>query len=559
LNNTSFISLAQTLENVSQTSSKNEKVRMLAEYFSTLSAEDLATVCRFILGKESEIADVGVGFSIIWESLSSTIKVSSEETRDIYLKKGDMGEVVRELMQTKEKAYSLSSGQLTISEVKKSMDEMAMARGKGSSSIKKKILTGLLLRASPLEAKYLIRIIMNELRIGATEGIVLDAIASAFGVKMVRQWYLVMGDIGEVAKRAALGEKEMPAPLIMRPVSFMLALPVSDEREAWEHFGKEVFAEYKYDGIRLQAHVDGSSVKLFSRKMEDITYTMPDVTEALSMLGIESCIFDGEAVAWKDSRPQPFILLQKRLHRKNLNEEILKDIPIAYFIFDILKYGESNMLNAPLKDRRKIIENLNLREPIMKSQIFFVNSEKDISQLFRQSRESGYEGLVLKDPDSIYTPGRRGGAWIKMKEELDTIDAVVMKAEYGNGKRAGLLSDLTFGVWDGDELKPVGKAYSGLTDEEIKETTDLFKKIAEKELWNGVIVKPQVVIEVAFDSIQKSTRHSSGYALRFPRIKRIRWDKRPEDADNLSRVAEIYASQGRSNLLGRGPMETTLS
>jgi DNA ligase-1 len=559
LNNTSFISLAETLESVSQTSSKNEKVRILAEYFSTLSAEELAIVCRFILGKESEIGDVGVGFSIIWESLNSIMKVSSEEVRNVYLKKGDMGEVVRELMQSKEKAYPLNTGELSIAEVKRSMDEMARARGKGSSSMKKRILTGLLLRATPLEAKYLIRIITNELRIGATEGIVLDAIASAFGVKMVRQWYLVMGDIGEVAKRAALGENEMPSPLMMRPVSFMLALPVADEKEAWEHFGKKVYAEYKYDGVRLQAHVDGGNVRFFSRRMEDITYTMPDVAQALSEMGLQSCIFDGEAVAWKDGRPRPFMLLQKRLHRKRLGEEILRDIPIAYFIFDLLKYGNSNMLNKPFEERRKVIENLNLREPIMKSQIFSVNSEKDISQLFRQSRELGYEGLVLKDPDSIYTPGRRGGAWIKMKEELDTIDAVVIKAEYGNGKRAGLLSDLTFGVWDGDELKPVGKAYSGLTDEEIKETTKLFQQIAEREVWNGVVVKPQVVIEVAFDSIQKSSRHSSGYALRFPRIKRIRWDKRPEEADNLSRVEEIYTSQGRSNLPGRGPMETTLS
>ena len=558
MNNT-FISLSETLERVSQTSSKNEKVRILAEYFSTLGVEELSTVCRFILGKESEIGYVGVGFSIIWDSLNEIIKVNPEEIRAIYLKHGDLGEVVRELMQTKEKAYFLNAQSLNILEVKKAMDEMAKSKGKGSSSLKKRILKGLLLRAKPLEAKYLIRILTNELRIGATEGIVLDAIASAFGVKMVRQWYLVIGDIGEVAKRAAIGEKSMPAPAIMRPVSFMLALPIADAKEAWEHFAKTVLAEYKYDGVRLQAHVDGSKVRLYSRRMDDITHTMPEIAEALSKLGLESCIFDGEAVAWKGGRPQPFTLLQRRLHRKNLEEEMLRDIPIAYFIFDLLKYGEANLLDKPLKDRRKLIEDINLKEPIMRSQIFSVNSESDISFLFRQSRELGYEGLVLKDPDSPYTPGRRGGAWVKMKEELDTIDAVVMKAEYGNGKRAGLLSDLTFGVWDGDKLKPVGKAYSGLTDEEIKETTKLFLDIAERRVWNGVIVKPKLVIEVAFDSVQKSKRHSSGYALRFPRIKRIRWDKRPEEADNIQRVEEIYISQGRSSIAGRGSMETTLS
>ncbi|MEM0117315.1 MAG: ATP-dependent DNA ligase [Conexivisphaerales archaeon] len=539
----SFSELAEKLEQVSRTSSKNEKVRILAEYFSSLNSDDLASVCRFILGKESEAGDVGVGFSVIWDSLTEIIRVTPEEVSSMYLRYGDMGEVMKELLEKKQRASSLYSEKLKIDEVQKAMDEMAIARGKGSSEMKKKILKGLLLRAEPLEAKYLVRILTNELRIGATEGIVLDAVAKAFDVNDVRQWYLVIGDIGEVAKRAASGEKKMPEPLLMRPVSFMLALPVADEDEAWEHFRKPVYAEYKYDGIRLQAHVDGKEVRLFSRRMEDVTLTMPEIAESLSSGGFKGCIFDGEAVAWKDDRPVPFTQLQKRLHRKNLDEAILREIPIAYFVFDLLKYDDAELLTSPLMKRKGILEKIDFKPPIRKAETFSVNSGEDIASLFRRSRELGYEGLVLKDPDSQYTPGRRGGAWVKMKEELDTLDVVVVKAEYGNGKRAGLLSDLTFAVWDGDVLKPIGKAYSGLTDQEIIDMTKLLQSIAERNVWNGLIVRPQVVLEVAFDSIQKSSRHSSGYALRFPRIKRVRWDKSARDADRIERVIEIYRSQ----------------
>lgn len=539
---TSFLAFCEILEKVSRISSKNEKVRILSEYLSALNPDEISAVCRFLSGKESQSGMIGVGFSIILDSLNNIMNVEQDEISKLYLKYGDLGDAVKELLEIKERPRALVGRSLELIEVRDAMDQMAEAKGKGSTELKKKILSGLLLRSEPLEAKYLIRIITNELRIGATEGILLDSLSSAFGVKNLREWYLVLGDIGEVALRLARGERSIPPPMLFRPVSFMLALPVQDENEAWEHFGKQVFAEYKYDGIRLQAHVSNKSVRLFSRRMEDITESMPEIVESLSSIE-EDCIFDGEAVACRDGKPEPFTLLQRRLHRKNLDSSILMNIPLAYFVFDIIKLNEQNLLYRTLAERKNILDTIKLKGAVKKAETFSVSSAEEIGQLFRKSRELGYEGLVLKDPDSIYTPGRRGGAWIKMKEELDTLDVVVIKAEYGNGKRAGLLSDLTFGVWDKDHLVPIGKAYSGLTDEEIKSMTELLKSITIERTWNGVIVEPKVVLEVAFDSIQRSERHGSGYALRFPRIKRIRWDKGPYDADRLERVEQIYRSQ----------------
>lgn len=547
----SFLKFCETLERVAGTSSKNEKVKILSDYFITLKPEELASVCRFILGKESEYGKTGLGWSTIYSAIKEVMNVSQEEIRQLYLDHGDLGEVVKELFEKKPRHVSLLKKELSISDVQEAMDQIASIQGKSSSEMKRKKLAGLLLSSSPIEAKYLIKIITNELRIGATEGIVLDAIGSAFGVKSVRDWYLVLGDAAEVAMRIASGERKRPEPVLFRPVSFMLALPVNTPEEASQHFGKSVFAEFKYDGIRLQGHVSKESGKviLYSRRMEDISASMPELVESLSSLGSD-VILDGEVVPFKGGKPMHFIHLQKRLHRKKIDEELLREVPLHYFVFDVLSLNGKSMLDTKLEDRRKTLQEMlsGSSERIHFAESFIVEGSEQIEKLFRRSREEGYEGLVLKDPESYYTPGRRGGAWVKLKEELDTLDVVVMMAEYGNGKRAGMLSDLTFGVWDEGRPKAIGKAYSGLTDEEIKSMTERLKKIKVKELWNGVVVRPEIVLEVAFDSVQKSDRHESGFALRFPRIKRIREDKGPEQADTLERVKEIYNKQRAANL-----------
>ena len=263
-------------------------------------------------------------------------------------------------------------------------------------------------------------------------------------------------------------------------------------------------------------------------------------------------ILDGEVMAFQNGEPLHFQELQKRLHKKNLTEQIMSDIPLVYIVYDIMYFNGENLIRKSIRVRKGILSNISFKEPIINSIYKLVNSAEEIIAMFEESRNIGREGLVLKDPDSHYHPGRRGRYWVKLKKELDTIDAVIVIAEYGHGKRAGVLSDYTFAVSDDDnnsisKLRTIGKAYSGLTDDEILETTKKLKSIIIKDEGIRIIVRPKIILEVAFDSIQKSNRHDSGFALRFPRIKNIRKDKNVSDIDLLQKVKRIYEKQTHSN------------
>ncbi len=539
----SFKAFSETLERVRRTASKNEKIDILGGYLGTLGEASLSPAVRFMIGKEASEGDIGVGWRVVLDALGDVVKVSEEALSDGYVRHGDLGSVAEELLAGGQRAVSLAQEPLTIQRISKAFDEMAGARGSGSSSGKRRLLVGLMMDAGPLEAKYLIRIITNEIRVGATAGLVEEALARAFGEdpEKVRNALLVTGDVGEVAgllRRGKLGEAR---PRLYRPVAFMLAEPKGSAKEIQEHFQKEVRAELKYDGIRLQAHV-GREVRLFSRRMEDVTPTMPEIRDCLRGMRKEA-ILDGEALAFDGEKPIPFVKMQTRLHRKNITFEERERTPIFYFVFDLLYLDGRSILDEPLEARREALEKLTFRDRVRVAPQWRASGAEELQKMFRESREGGFEGLMVKDPASPYTPGRRGGMWVKLKEELDTLDVVVVAAEWGNGKRAGLLSDYTFAVRDGEGLRVIGKAYSGLTDEEISFMTEKMKELAVR--WEGhrCIVRPAVVLEVTFDSIQLSDRHDSGYALRFPRIKNIRLDKSPEEADTLDRVREIYEKQ----------------
>ena len=257
-------------------------------------------------------------------------------------------------------------------------------------------------------------------------------------------------------------------------------------------------------------------------------------------------ILDGEVIAFQNGKPLHFQELQKRLHKKNLTEQIMTETPLLYVVFDIMYFNGESLIKKSIRERKEILSNIYFKEPIINSIYKLVNSEEEIIAMFEKSRDMGHEGLVLKDPDSYYHPGKRGRYWVKLKKELDTIDAVIVIAEYGHGKRAGVLSDYTFAVRDDDSvsnLRTIGKAYSGLTDDEILETTKKLKSIIIKDEGTRITVRPEIILEVAFDSIQKSNRHDSGFALRFPRIKNIREDKNVSDIDSLQNVKQIYEKQ----------------
>jgi DNA ligase-1 len=462
---------------------------------------------------------------------------------------------------------------LSLSEVQRAFYEIAAARGPAAKAF---LLRGLLERATPLEAKYIVKIISGDLRIGLKESLVEEAIARAFEAPLaeVKRANMLLGDIGETLRLASAGKLAEARLRLFRPIDFMLASPVESSEAALSYF-QNASVEDKYDGIRAQAHVSGGEVRIFSRTRDEITESFPELPVALGGLP-KDAILDGEIVAWNSSgagRAFPFSALQQRLGRKKVSAKLLEDVPVAYLVFDVLYADGELLLDRPLRERARILDDLlaaprsmivhHLQEqsslgfadshdsdpegrslaPVLRAPVATASSAGGLDALFTAARERGNEGLMIKDLDSLYTPGRRGKSWLKMKRELATLDVVVTAVEYGHGKRIGVLSDYTFAVWEGERLVNIGKAYSGLTDAEIAEMTQWFlaHKISEEGL--RLEVEPKIVLEVAFNNMMRSTRHESGYALRFPRIVRLRPDKRPEDADTIKTVKEIYERQ----------------
>jgi DNA ligase 1 len=540
------------------------KVNILSDYLFSL--HDDQTLPIAVLFFSNRIFPRGskyvmnIGFSTVIQVLSEIATLDSNQIQKIYLQHGDMG-ALSEYAVSKKNMISLFQQQpLTLLSIYDRLKEIADTIGSGSGKDKKKILKGLLIDSSPLEAKYLVKIINGEIRIGLTEGLVEIAISKVFrqDLKHIRDAMLVSGDISQLvllAKRDLL-HTALIKPLA--PISYMLADVMFTAEDIISYYQKPLICEFKYDGIRAQMHKFGQQTRLFSRKLSDVTNAFPELANAavdVKLLSSTSTslsdidfILDGEVMAFQNGKPLHFQELQKRLHKKNLTEQIMAEIPLVYVVYDIMYFNGENLIRKSIKERKEILSNIYFKEPIINSIYKLVNSEVEIVAMFEKSRDIGHEGLVLKDPDSQYHPGKRGRYWVKLKKELDTIDAVVVIAEYGHGKRAGMLSDYTFAVRDDDnnsinKLRTIGKAYSGLTDDEILEMTKRLKSIMIKDEGIRIIVKPEIVLEIAFDSIQKSNRHDSGFALRFPRIKNIREDKNVSDTDSLQRVKQIYEKQ----------------
>ena len=431
--------------------------------------------------------------------------------------------------------------------------EIAAASGK-RANLRRAAVLERILRAcdDPLVAAYVVKIVTGDLRAGLRESLVLDAIASAFGAdaKAVRRGAMVAGDVGAVAlaaKHGALGELRVD---YGAPIGFMLATPIA-YGDAYKELGAAVWhVEDKYDGIRAQAHVYGATVQLFSRRLNEVTASYPEIAGALAAIGRDA-ILDGEIVAMRGDRVLPFRALQARLQRKTVDESLLREVPIAYVVFDLLALGDELLLDEPLVARRErladlFVPNMHLKHAPLETEGEIAGAEVNLR--FDEARARGNEGLMLKRADSPYAPGRRAKWWLKLKRELSTLDVVVVAVEWGHGKRANVLSDYTFAVRGDDRtLQTIGKAYSGLTDAEIAELTTWFlahrlplEHQRGKARAHEIPVEPKIVLEVAFDVVQESDLHESGFSLRFPRIVRLRDDKPPEEIDTLERVREIY-------------------
>ena len=541
-----FLDLAQVLEEIRGTPSKNEKVRLLAGYLKGMSPVDAGTAVRIASGRSSERGskdEAQVGYSALLDVLRDVTGAGEEEVSKTYLRHGDLGEVAEELLSGK-KEQPLFAEDLTLAALADAFARLRSAKGQGSASTKRGIVKSLILAATPLEGKYIVKALTGEMRTGMVSGLLEEAVADAYDLSDAEaaRAHMVVGDVGLFASLAAEGRLREAKIEPFRPVNFMLAEPFATAKEISDHFGKEVYAEYKYDGVRAQVHKSKGEVRVYSRRLEEITRSFPELVSAFES-SEGDFVLDGEAVPFAGGRPLPFQLLQRRLRRLEDFEEAAKNAPIAYFAFDILFLDGKETIDFPLARRRMLLRKVTEGTTARAAETFDVKSEAEVQAAFRRSRELGYEGLVVKDPDSLYAMGKRGSGWVKLKEELDTLDVVIVAAEYGHGKRVGVISDYTFAVRDGDRLRTVGKAYSGLTDKEIAQMTRKLKEITVADHGYRRTVKPEVVVEVAFDSIQRSDRHDSGFALRFPRIKRIRTDKGVGEIDDLGKVEAIFSRQ----------------
>ena len=528
-----------------------------------LSEDSLPLAARFLGGRifqKGSALSLNLGFTTIMNSLCEIAELTTTEIQQIYLKYGDLGKLGEYAISKKHTVPLFQQLEkqdtLTMSYVFSILKKIADIEGAGSNKDKKKNLTGLLISCSPMEGKYLIKIMNGELRIGLVEGLVELALAKAFdsSIKDIREAMLLSGDIGNVsllAKNKTLNTMEVRP---LSPLSFMLAVVMFTAEEVISYYGKSLICEYKYDGIRVQIHKFRDTIRMFSRKLEDIAFAFPEIVEAFKNESLTSFYFkssdfilDGEIIGFKNSKPLHFQELQKRLRRKKLTDKFAELVPVIYVVYDILYLEGEQLIKQPLSKRKEILSKIQFRQPILNSTYILTDSIVKIVDLFNQSKEMGHEGLVIKDPSSQYHPGKRGRHWIKLKKELDTIDAVIVIAEYGHGKRAGVLSDYTFAVKDlsdgRNSLKVIGKAYSGLTDREIYEMTDRLRLATIKNEGYRLLVRPEIILEVAFDSIQKSNRHNSGFSLRFPRIKSIRTDKSIAEVDSLQKVIQIYEKQ----------------
>ncbi|TME20492.1 MAG: ATP-dependent DNA ligase [Chloroflexi bacterium] len=533
-----MLDFARAAAAVGATSATLEKTRILGGYFRTLDEDDLRRAAVYMSGRAfppSQRRTLGLGWSTLSKVVSSVSRRDEAELGEIFRKHSDLGDWAAEALDG-----STQPAPFSLQDVDATLEAIRSARG----NAKVAPLEAMVRRMDPESARFFIKIVSGEMRIGLSEGLVEAAIAEAFGVPItqVKRVHLVTGDIGETAVRCKRGDFEASSVTLFQPVRFMLASPVETPGEVFERMATgKVWTEEKYDGVRCQMHRQASRVELFSRDLKETTAAFPELTEGAPSIG-HDVLFDGEVLAHRDGRVLRFFELQRRLGRKKVDADLRRDVPVVLVIFDLLWLDGRTLLDEPLTARRELLEGLGLEHPYLLARLEEATDPEHLDRIFAETRERGNEGLMVKDPLSPYTPGRRGLAWLKLKRPLATLDVVVTAVEWGHGKRKGVLSDYTFAVKDTQtgRLVNVGKAYTGLTDAEIAEFTRRFLEMTVEDHGHVRLVRPEIVLEVAFDSIQHSGRHLSGYALRFPRIVRIRDDKPVEEIDTLERVAELY-------------------
>jgi DNA ligase-1 len=533
-----FHAFATVGESIAATPAKLEKIRLLAEYFRTLTPGQLPIATTYFTGKpfpQNDLRTIQAGWAVIHRALMAAAKLAEPDFRKIAMSHGDAGKTALDSLagRTAPEPFSLAESRDLFEALHKTRGPLG----------KTELLQKRFARMSAREGQYVVKILTGDLRIGLREGLVEEAIAAAFSAPLdeVKEANMLLGDLGSVAVLASKGELRRAELSLFRPIKSMLASPEPTAEAIWARFegATVVYVEDKFDGIRAQLHRGAGRAEIFSRDLRRMTDQFRELTDHARHFEAD-VILDGEIMAFEHGKKLTFFDLQKRLGRKHDGADLFStasaDVPVVFVAFDLLWLNGQSYLGRPLRERREALRGLKLPAGFQIAEVYPAHSADEIETAFQQARRRFNEGLMVKDPESIYSPGRRGMFWFKLKKELATLDVVVVAAELGHGKRNHVLSDYTFAVRDETTgaLLTIGKAYSGLTDVEIAELTEHFKKQTISNHGRYREVKPDTVLEIAFDSIQPSTRHESGLALRFPRIKAIRRDKTVDAIDTLA-------------------------
>jgi DNA ligase-1 len=551
MDDTPFVRLARLGEQLEGTTKRLELAALLADFMRGLSPVEIPPAVRLTIGQvfpEWDERALNVNWKAVMTVMDGLTDASLAVRGEISAQAVDGGQAVRMLLE-RARRRPPSPPPLTILEVFHTFEDIAETTGKGSRARKEALLRGLLVRATPVEAKYLVKAIYQEMRHGVSEGIMLDAIAKAAGVKtsLVRRANQLWGDLGEVALVALTegqaGLKKATVRLF-RPLKPMLAQTARDLAEAFERYEGRAALEYKLDGARVQIHRRGEEVRIYSRHLAEVTASLPDVVaEVRDKAAAEEAILEGEAVAVDaQGRPLPFQHLMRRFRRKHAVAATVKEIPIQLHLFDALYTDGKTLVDAPYQERWAALEKaagkLNLVRRLNPKTI-------EEGEAFAEAAyRDGHEGVMAKDLDSAYTPGVRGKSWLKLKHVL-SLDLVIVAADWGYGRRHGWLSNYHLAARDADtgEYLVVGKTFKGLTDGEFQDMTERLLTLERSRKGSTVFVQPQVVVEVLFNEIQESSQYRSGLALRFARIFRVREDKTPAEADTIQTSRQLYDQQ----------------
>ncbi|MFC2174318.1 ATP-dependent DNA ligase [archaeon] len=544
-----FAAVAVTLSKLEATPSRLELTEIVAQLFQS-SGSDLGTVALFVQGRVFppwDSREIGIAQKSMIKCVSTATGATAKQVEDKIAKLGDTGLAAENLFHKKPQT-TLSKKKMSLKEIHALLEKMASWEGKGTQEKKNRHVVELLNSMSPTGVKYLVRLLLGEMRVGVGEGIIRDAIAKAFDVSPAEteRAFSLINDYSEVAQLARdkgdAGLKKIRIRLF-RPLRPMLAQTVHSVQEALDN---ECHAfEYKYDGMRMQAHIKNGEVRVFTRRLDDVTTQFPDVVEAIKKsVSAKEAIIEGETVAVDENeRPKPFQLLSRRIKRKYGIDEMVKQIPVVTYLFDCMYLDGKNLLPKNMGERRKALEKIVKPSSEVKfSKTVTTTDPKAAEAFYKESLKLGHEGVMAKNLGVGYKPGSRVGYMYKLKPVTETLDLVLVAAEWGEGRRASWLGSYLLACRDPDtnEFLSIGRMATGMKDEQLQYLTDALKPTIEFEKGKFVKLKPTIVVEAGYQEIQKSPTYESGYALRFPRLVRIREDRAPEECDSLDRVAALH-------------------